>query len=134
MLPLPVFQPLPSAEGGAQTVEVTFKGNRRGYFLSEDESLHVRDYVVVEAERGEDLGRITTLGGAAAKKCAGCGPAPASRAVLRRAEPEEVQRLMVLRADEERVRRKARELVESHNLTMKVTETEWQWDRNKLTL
>jgi cell fate regulator YaaT (PSP1 superfamily) len=136
MLPLPVFQPLPSVEGAPQTVEVTFKGSRRGYFISEDESLRVRDYVVVEAERGEDLGRITTLGGAAAKKCAGCGPgadAPAL-AVLRRAEPEEVQRLMVLRADEERVRRKAREMVEAHHLTMKVTETEWQWDRNKLTL
>ena len=52
----------------------------------------------------------------------------------RRADPEEVQRLMVLRADEERVRRKARELVEQHNLKMKVTETEWQWDRNKLIL
>jgi cell fate regulator YaaT (PSP1 superfamily) len=116
---------------------VTFKGNRRGYFLSEDESLRVRDYVVVEAERGEDLGRVTTLGGAAAKKCAGCGTGAAAtpaRAVLRRAEPEEVQRLMVLRAAEERVRRKARELVEGHHLTMKVTETEWQWDRNKLTL
>jgi cell fate regulator YaaT (PSP1 superfamily) len=136
MLPLPVFQPLPPVAGTRQTVEVTFKGNRRGYFVSDDESLRVRDYVVVEAERGEDLGRITTLGGAAAKKCAGCGPgaSEAAHAVLRRAEPEEVQRLMVLRADEERVRRKARELVESHHLTMKVTETEWQWDRNKLTL
>jgi cell fate regulator YaaT (PSP1 superfamily) len=52
--------------------------------------------------------------------------------VARRAEPDVVQRLMVLRADEERVRRKAREMVEQHSLKMKVTEIEWQWDRNKL--
>jgi cell fate regulator YaaT (PSP1 superfamily) len=41
---------------------------------------------------------------------------------------------MALRADEERVRRKAREMVEQHELVMKVTEAEWQWGRNKLTL
>jgi cell fate regulator YaaT (PSP1 superfamily) len=41
---------------------------------------------------------------------------------------------MVLRVDEERVRRRTRELVEEHKLRMKVTEAEWQWDRNKLTL
>ncbi len=136
MFSLPVFQPLPSTEGEPQTVEVTFKGSRRGYYVSADESLRVRDYVVVEAERGEDLGRITSLGAPAAKKCAGCSPGAEtpSQAVVRRAEPEEVQRLMVLRADEERVRRKAREMVDAHHLTMKVTETEWQWDRNKLTL
>jgi cell fate regulator YaaT (PSP1 superfamily) len=136
MLPLPVFQPRPSTEGAPQTVEVTFKGNRRGYFNSTDETLHARDYVVVEAERGQDLGRVTALGGVAARKCASCGPGAeaATPAVVRRAEPEEVQRLMVLRADEERVRRKAREMVDAHDLKMKVTETEWQWDRNKLTL
>src|SRR5690606_25702399 len=54
--------------------------------------------------------------------------------VQRRATPEEVQRLAILRVDEERVRRQARDLVEQHNLRMKVSEAEWQWDRNKLTL
>src|SRR5687767_14317156 len=101
MQPLPVFQPMPSAEGAPQTLEVTFKGNRKGYYIGEDESLKVRDYVVVEAERGQDLGRITTIGGSAIRKCASCGPGsetPTLR-VLRRAEPDEVQRLMVLRAD-----------------------------------
>src|SRR5688572_29930380 len=117
MFSLPVFQPLPSAEGAPQTVEVTFKGSGRGYYVSPDDSLRVRDYVVVEAERGEDLGRITSVGAPAAKKCAGCGPGAEtpSLAVVRRAEPEEVQRLMVLRADEERVRRKAREMVDAHH-------------------
>jgi cell fate regulator YaaT (PSP1 superfamily) len=45
-----------------------------------------------------------------------------------------VERLFILRADEERVRRQARVLVEQHHLKMKVTECEWQWDKNKLTL
>src|SRR5215218_7770021 len=99
MFSLPVFQPLPTVEGAPQVVEVTFKGNRRGYYVTTDESLRVRDYVVVEAERGEDVGRITSLGGAAAKKCAGCGPGAETptHSVVRLAQPAEVQRLMVLR-------------------------------------
>ena len=136
MLPLPVIQPFRSAESAPQIVEVTFKRTRRGYFVCEDETLRSGEYVIVDAERGQDLGRVTTLGGAAARKCASCAPGegPPEQRVLRRAEPAEVQRLVVLRADEERVRRKAREMVEAHGLKMKLTETEWQWDKNKLTL
>ena len=42
----------------AQIVEVSFKGNRREYFSSELERIDLSDYVIVEADRGEDLGRI----------------------------------------------------------------------------
>jgi cell fate regulator YaaT (PSP1 superfamily) len=141
MLELPVLQPPRSLEGEAQVVEVAFKGNRVAYFLSGDGSLRPGDHVMVEAERGVDVGRVKSTGGIAARKCGSCasGPnadagAPPTQRVVRRTEPEEVQKLMVLRADEERVRRRARELVEQHGLKMKLTETEWQWDKNKLTL
>ena len=144
MLPLPVIQNVDPTEGRAQIVEVSFKGNRTAYFATDDDTLRTGEYVLVQAERGQDLGKIRTTGGIAARKCAGCATEEAPEAseeaaapsmtVVRRAEPAEVQKLMVLRADEERVRRKARELVEQHNLRMKVTEAEWQWDKNKLTL
>jgi cell fate regulator YaaT (PSP1 superfamily) len=141
MLPLPVLPAAPRLDNANQVVEVGFKGNRRGYFATGDDTLRPGDWLVVEAERGEDLGRVVTTGGIAAKKCASCSTtkepdteAGALRVVLRRAEPHEVQQLHALRADEERVRRKARELVQEHQLRMKVTEAEWQWDRNKLTL
>ena len=115
-------------------MEVVFKGNRREYYVTSEESLKPGDHVVVDAERGQDLGRVKTTGGVATKKCGGPGAVASARRVLRVALPDEVQRLMVLRADEDRVRRKARELIEQHKLKMKVTEAEWQWDRNKLTL
>jgi cell fate regulator YaaT (PSP1 superfamily) len=141
MLPLPVIPTTPTPGESPFVVEIAFKGNRREFFLTRDATLSVGDHVIVDVERGQDLGRVRTLGGVAARKCSSCatpgegdGIPAAERTVARRAEPEEVQRLMVLRADEERVRRKARELVEQHNLKMKVTETEWQWDRNKLIL
>lgn len=128
--PLPVFQAV-SPPGAAHLIEVAFKGNRRGYHTSADETLRAGEYVLVEVDRGQDLGRVASVGGVAVAKCSANG-ATASSPVLRRAEPEEIERLLVLRADEERVRRKARELVVQHDLMMKVSETEWQWDQNKL--
>ncbi|MQA91978.1 MAG: hypothetical protein GEU90_17440 [Gemmatimonas sp.] len=141
ILPLPVIPSTLQDHASQQVVEVSFKGGRPGYYNAEDDTLRPGDHVLVEAERGLDLGRIKTVGGIAAKKCSGCssnkatdGEGNPTLSVARRAEPAEVQKLMVQRADEERVRRKAREMVEQHNLRMKVTETEWQWDKNKLTL
>ena len=94
--------------------------------------------MVVEADRGEDLGRITATGAIAERKCSGCStgcaaPVPDLRA-LRPASDDDVRRSHTLRSDEERVRRVTREKVERHALKMKVTEAEWQFDRNKLTI
>ena len=132
-LELPVIQPLPSPEQAGFLVEVGFKGVRRAFFTSPDVTLRVNDWVMVDVERGRDVGRVKSLGGIARRKCGSADPADGA-AVLRRAEPAEVQQLAVLRVDEERVRRKTRELVEQHALHMKVSDAEWQWDRNKLTI
>jgi cell fate regulator YaaT (PSP1 superfamily) len=119
-------------------VEVTFKGNRRGYYTSEDDALGLNEYVIVEADRGEDLGRLTAAGAIAERKCSGCStgcaaPVPTQR-IVRRAQPTEVERAVTLRGDEPRVRRIVREKVLQHGLKMKVSEAEWQYDRNKLTI
>ena len=54
-----------------QTVEVRFKGTRKAYFLWEDGGRPIgsRSCVIVEVERGRDLGRVTAVGDMAAKKC-----------------------------------------------------------------
>ncbi|HEX6940379.1 MAG TPA: regulatory iron-sulfur-containing complex subunit RicT [Longimicrobiales bacterium] len=122
----------------AQIVEVRFKGNRRGYYAANGEPIRLNEYVVVEADRGEDLGKVTASGAIAERKCSGCttgcaAPVP-ERRVVRTARPEEVERLRALREDEDRVRRITRERVLKFGLKMKVTEAEWQFDRNKLTI
>ncbi|MDP9349727.1 MAG: hypothetical protein M3P24_11400, partial [Gemmatimonadota bacterium] len=91
-LPLPVLQPLPDLRELPRVVEVAFKGTRRGYFNTTDTDLRVGEYVMVEVERGRDVGRVNAVGGVAARKCASCGPeeeegAPPTVRVLRRAEP-----------------------------------------------
>lgn len=122
----------------ARIVEVTFKGNRRSYYVSEMFDLGLSDHVIVEADRGEDLGRVTAAGAIAERKCSGCStgcaaPVPDLR-VVRRAELQEVDRAVALRADEPRIRRITREKVLQYGLKMKVSEAEWQFDRNKLTI
>ena len=122
----------------ARVIEVSFKANRREYFSSEADELEVRDHVLVEADRGEDLGLVTANGAVAERKCAGCStgcaaPVP-TRRVLRRARQDEVERARTLREDEPRVRQVAREKVLQFGLKMKVSEAEWQFDRNKLTI
>jgi cell fate regulator YaaT (PSP1 superfamily) len=128
-----------------QTIEVRFKGTRKAYFLWENEGdpLRIKEDVIVEVERGRDLGRVTAVGDTAAKKCSGCSgcsvgqaaeePAPL-KPVVRRATPEDLKLHREIRGSEEDVRHKVIQRVRAHDLIMKVSDTEWQWDRNKLTI
>ena len=119
----------------AAFAEVRFKGTRKGYFAYEALDLVPGAPVIVEADRGEDLGEITALGSIAERKCAtsgGCATPLPEKRVLRVAGEAEVVRIEELRADETRVRTEARKLVALHKLNMKVTEAEWQFDKNKL--
>jgi cell fate regulator YaaT (PSP1 superfamily) len=130
----------------SQTVEVRFKGTRKAYFVWDDADAPIRtgEAVVVEVERGRDFGRVTAVGDVAAKKCAGgcsgcaVGEAPAEatapKPILRRATKDDLRVHDENRLDEDDVRRKVIERVRTHGLVMKVSDTEWQWDRNKLTI
>jgi cell fate regulator YaaT (PSP1 superfamily) len=129
--------------GVSDVVEVRFKGNRLEYFnWSSAEPLALHDFVIVEVERGQDLGRVSAVEDTAIRKCVrgcgGCGVAEARagvvRQVLRRATPDDVQRADRLRTEEDEVRRTTRDRVRSHQLPMKVSDAEWQWDRRKLTI
>jgi cell fate regulator YaaT (PSP1 superfamily) len=128
----------------SQTVEVRFKGTRKAYFVWAGEAaLRPGEAVIVEAERGRDLGHVTAVGELAEKKCGGCSgcatgtaeeePEPLKR-ILGRAATEEIKSYEEVRRSEEDARRKVMQRVRAHQLAMKVSDTEWQWDRNKLTI
>jgi cell fate regulator YaaT (PSP1 superfamily) len=129
-----------------QTIEVRFKGTRKAYFVWGDEAAPLRngEMVVVEVERGRDVGRVSAVGDVAGRKCAsgcnGCavGTEPAEKEppkpVARRATADDLRTHEESRRLEEEARRKVIQRVRSHELTMKVSDTEWQWDRNKLTI
>lgn len=116
--------------------EVRFKGTRKGYYSYRDLDLRPGQHVLVQADRGEDLGKVSAIGAVAERKCSsssgGCATPTPEKSVLRVARTEEVSKLDELREDEPRVRAETRKLVARHRLKMKVTEAEWQFDRNKL--
>ncbi len=120
--------------------EVAFKGNRKEFFLWEGESpLATRASVIVEVDRGEDLGKVHATGEAAEKRCAGCAhglgaTATPSHKILRTASGEDERKHAELRALDEEARRKAAERVREHKLQMKISDAEWQWDKRKITL
>jgi cell fate regulator YaaT (PSP1 superfamily) len=139
-------------------LEVRFKGNRREYFTwpSEDSSpLRLDVPVIVEVDRGQDFGVVSALGGIAEKKCQRCGacgggsglgardsgssetPVPNPeplKSIIRPATDEDRKIATQLRENEEEVRRTVRDRVRQHNLPMKVSDAEWQWDKRKLTI
>jgi cell fate regulator YaaT (PSP1 superfamily) len=129
-----------------QTVEVRFKGTRKGYFIWSDDTTPLRngEIVVVDVERGRDVGRVSAVGDVAGRKCAsgcnGCavGTDPAEKEppkpVARRASTDDLRTHEESRRLEEEARRKVIQRVRHHELAMKVSDTEWQWDRNKLTI
>ena len=119
-------------------IEVEFKGNRKQFFNYDgDASLTLRSAVIVEADRGEDLGRVHAVGELAARRCGGCahgcGSENPSKRVLRIATAAEATRAASLPAQDEDARRRAMERVKANGLVMKLTDAEWQWDRKKLT-
>ncbi len=122
----------------AHLVEVAFKGNRKDFYLWDGEEIpRVNSSVIVEADRGEDLGRVHAVGELAERRCIGCSHGCGSEQprlrMLRTASRDDEHRAAELRAQDEDVRRKAMERVKAHGLVMKVSDAEWQWDRKKLT-
>jgi len=119
-------------------IEIAFKGNRKEFFLWESDDLPPRQAaVIVDADRGEDLGRVHAVGAEAEQRSAkvphGLFGVPPARVVKRLATRDELLRHDELRRSDDDARRKAMERVKANALVMKLTDAEWQWDRKKLT-
>ncbi len=125
-----------------QVIEIRFKGARKEYYTwGGDTPPAIGEAVIVVAERGEDLGHVSAIGDNARLKCAGSSngcdrakPSEPKSKVLRIASDQDANVSVQLRKAEEDVRRKVMERVKAHDLTMKVSDAEWQWDRKKLTV
>ena len=119
-------------------IEVCFKGNRKEFFLWEGEDPpSLKSPVIVEADRGEDLGHVHAVGDQAQSRAKGCshgpGETPIALVARRLASADDTKRLRELREQDEAARRKASERVRANGLAMKLSDAEWRWDRRKLT-
>jgi cell fate regulator YaaT (PSP1 superfamily) len=120
-------------------IEVAFKGNRKDFFLWEQDELPpLKAGVIVDADRGEDLGYVNSVGELAETRNAGTphgyGTAGTTKKARRLATADDVRRAQELRTQDEEARRRAMERVAANELVMKLSDAEWQWDRKKLTL
>ncbi|MHB8837707.1 MAG: PSP1 domain-containing protein [Gemmatimonadaceae bacterium] len=119
-------------------IEVAFKGNRREFFRWAFEAPPpVAASIIVDVERGEDLGRVHATGELAERRKTGTTHGKEQReplrAALRLATADDIARAEALRADDEAARRFAVQKARALNLQMKVSDAEWQWDRRRLT-
>ncbi|KAI0243798.1 hypothetical protein L0F63_000053 [Massospora cicadina] len=125
---------------------VEFKGQRTDvYYLPTDSPITVKvgDLVIVEADRGKDLGKviqenITGLQLAdfqqAQRLQAGDTPRPLDpKKIFRHAQPGEVSLLVAKCQDEARSLQLCQAKIRQHHLNMEVVDAEYQWDRRKLT-
>ncbi len=121
-------------------IEVAFKGNRKEFFKWEDvvPPPAPPTHVIVEGDRGEDLGQVHAIGDLAEKRFAGVAHGrmigEATRRVVRLATRAEIGQAQALTEENETTRRAAMAQVRALGLQMKLTDADWQWDHRKLTL
>jgi len=110
---------------------VEFKGNRRELFYNTFyHSLKLDDYVIVQAERGEDAGILKSK---VQKEMDFAEVEDKPRSILRPASDEDKKSIEDNKAAEDSLWDNARRLIEKHKLEMKLVDIEYQFDRNKLT-
>lgn len=116
--------------------EIHFKNTRKAFYRNTNGlRLYIGDYVVVEGERGYDIGRLS-LGGVMAqlqmrkKRVLATNPDEIPR-IFRKATDDDLTLLRDLRAKEHDFLIQSREAVDELGMNMKISEVEYQADGSK---
>ncbi|MDZ7291092.1 MAG: regulatory iron-sulfur-containing complex subunit RicT [candidate division KSB1 bacterium] len=112
-------------------VEVKFKGERKNWYANPQQfPFRPGDFVIVEAEKGEDLGRVSQVELPARVQVP---PNDGLKKALRKANESDLIRCQNNKVAEEKALELCRQKVAQHGLVMKVTDCEYQLDGNKIT-
>ncbi len=115
----------------AELYLVEFKGSRKEYFFNKFyHNLIETDYVVVQCERGEDIGLVR-------KKIdieLDFSETDKPKSILRKASKEDVDRHTDLLEKDKACKHEVIDLIRKHGLLMKVVDIESQLDGNKMTI
>lgn len=122
--------PPPGPAPDEDLVVVRFKGHRKSYFHNrQGVVLRPGDYCLVEADRGQDLGRVTFVGRGRAE----WWQQAAEQGVLGQARPEDLARLHEIRGDEWEFWDIANEKIQARRLKMNLVSVERRFDHKKIT-
>jgi len=113
---------------------VEFKGNRLEHFrCPEGLELAERDFVIVQCERGEDMGRLRRLDRDITESQLRLGRDGELRKIVRKATDDDGPRYRSNREMEQQAFKDTRTRIEAHGLDMKLVDVEFQWDVSKIT-
>ncbi len=115
-------------------VEVEFKGHRKGIFSNPQEfPLEPKDRVIVQADRGIDIGVVSLTGPERSEILSGDKELEEYEPILRKASESDIQADLKNRHSERDARLIFIEEVKMQHLEMKLVDAEFQVDRRKLT-
>jgi cell fate regulator YaaT (PSP1 superfamily) len=113
-----------------EILEISFKGNKKDhYFNPKDIKVKPGDFVIVEAEKGVDLGMITKAG----RLVTLSNIKGELRSVIRKANEADLTQQEENRKLEKLAAVVGGEKIKAHNLNMKLVDVEYQYDKNKIT-
>ena len=111
-------------------VEIGFKGCRREYYKNPQQfPFKNGDFAIVEADRGEDLGRVLQTGVLLPTQKIENN----IKSIVRKPSPQDNFKLKENRRLEFDAIEVCKDKVTKHTLNMKLVDAEYQFDRNKLT-
>jgi len=114
----------------SKLVEVVFKGERRLIYRNRNElEIKEGDRVVVEAERGEDMGHVSLVGSLVKLK-RGKGE---TRSIIREVVEKDLQTLKANEAKEAESFETCKQKIKDYKLDMKLIDVEMQFDGSKIT-
>ena len=109
---------------------IHFKGSRKGYYYNSNSlDLKLGDYVIVQVERGEDMGVVAKK--VNEESVSNEEKKPSN--ILRKATTDDIERLRVNREKEEEALKECQRMISSRKLEMKLVDAEFQFDCNKIT-
>ncbi|MBN1131120.1 MAG: stage 0 sporulation protein [Chitinispirillaceae bacterium] len=114
----------------SKLVEVVFKGERRAIYRDRNDiEIKEGEHIIVEAERGQDMGKASCVGSLIRLK-RGKGE---TKSVIRKAVPEDLATLAKNQEKEKAAFALCKEKILTYKLDMKLVGVEMQFDGSKIT-
>lgn len=116
------------------TVEVTFKNTRNGFYANQSRlDLHIGDIVAVEGNPGHDIGRVSMVGKLVKLQMRKNGVKEDTelKSVLRLATQADIEKFEEARSREHSTMIRSRKIAEDLQLDMKIGDVEYQGDGAK---
>lgn len=114
----------------AKLLEIEFKGSRKAFYANpQDFPFNIGDLVIVQADKGNDLGRVVNMGSLVDQRAGD----QQLLEIVRKPSREDLEQVDENHQLEQDAFKDCRKRIEEHGLDMKLVDVEYQFDRNKIT-